>query len=124
MHFFVIAANLMRQILVDHAKTNNRLKRGGVKSNLPIEEALTIASDGKDFYLISLDEALARHAEMDSQQARIVELKFFGGLATQETAEVLGISPKIFLPTSKVVYNLLVDTINNFSVKSFGKPGT
>lgn len=92
-HFFAIAANLMRQILVDHAKTRRRLKRGGEKSDLPIEEALTVAAGEKDFDLIALDEALWRLAEMDAQQGRIVELKFFGGLAIEETAEALGISP-------------------------------
>ena len=91
-HFFAIAANLMRQILVDHARTKHRLKRGGVKSDLPLEEALLVAADEKDFDLIALDEALTRLGKMDEQQARIVELKFFGDLTLQETADVLGIS--------------------------------
>lgn len=101
----------MRQILVDHAKTKYRLKRGGVKSNLPIEEALPIASDRKDFDLIAPDEALARHAEMDSQQARIVELKFFGAPGYPRNGGGFRNSPKIFLPISKVVYNLRADTL-------------
>ena len=91
-HFFAIAANLMREILVDHARTKHRLKRGGVNSNLPLEEALFVAADEKDFDLIALDEALNRLGKMDAQQARIVELKFFADLTLQETAEVLGIS--------------------------------
>jgi len=91
-HFFAIAANLMREILVDHARTKHRLKRGGVKSDLPLEEAMLVAADGKDFDLIALDEALTRLGKMDAQQARIVELKFFGDLTLQETADVLGIS--------------------------------
>jgi len=91
-HFFAIAANLMRQILVDHARTKHRLKRGGLKSDLPLEEALLVAADEKDFDLIALDEALTRLGKMDEQQARIVELKFFGDLTLQETADVLGIS--------------------------------
>ena len=91
-HFFAIAANLMREILVDHARAKHRLKRGGVNSDLPIEEALTVAVDEKDFDLIALDEALTRLGKMDAQQARIVELKFFADLTLQETADILGIS--------------------------------
>jgi RNA polymerase sigma factor (TIGR02999 family) len=92
-HFFAIAANLMRQILIDYAKTKHRLKRGGVKTDLPLEEAMLIAGEEKNFDLIGLDEALSRLAEFDPQQARVVELKFFGGLSSEETAEVLKISP-------------------------------
>jgi RNA polymerase sigma factor (TIGR02999 family) len=91
-HFFAIAANLMREILVDHARTKHRLKRGGMKSDLPLEEAMLVTADEKDFDLIALDEALTRLGKMDEQQARIVELKFFADLTLQETADVLGIS--------------------------------
>ena len=91
-HFFAIAANLMREILVDYARAKHRLKRGGVKSDLPLEEALTVATDEKNFDLIALDEALTRLGKRDAQQARIVELKFFADLTLQETADVLGIS--------------------------------
>ena len=87
-YFFAIAANLMREILVDHARTKHRLKRDGVKSDLP----LLVAADEKDIDLIALDEALTRLGKIDEQQARIVELKFFADLTLQETADVLGIS--------------------------------
>jgi RNA polymerase sigma-70 factor (ECF subfamily) len=92
-HFFAIASNLMRQILVDHARRKHRLKRGGVKSDLALDDALHVAADGVDINLVELDDALARLEKMDAQQARIVELKYFGGLSIQETAEILGISP-------------------------------
>ncbi|MEK7725490.1 MAG: sigma-70 family RNA polymerase sigma factor [Acidobacteriota bacterium] len=91
-HFFAIAANLMRQILVDHARTKHRLKRGGVNSDLPLEEALLVTADEKNIDLIALDEALNRLGKMDVQQARIVELKYFADLTLQETADVLDIS--------------------------------
>ncbi len=91
-HFFAIAANLMREILVDHARAKHRLKRGGVNSDLPLEEALLVAAGEMDFDLIALDEALTRLGEMDARQARIVELKFFADLTLQETADILGIS--------------------------------
>jgi len=92
-HFFAIASNLMRQILVDHARRKHRLKRGGVKSDLALDDALHVAADGVDINLVDLDDALARLEKMDAQQTRIVELKYFGGLSIQETAEILGISP-------------------------------
>ncbi len=91
-HFYAIAATLMREILVDHARAKHRLKRGGVNSDLPIEAALTVMADKKNFDLIALDEALNKLAQMDKRQARIVELKFFADLTLQETADVLGIS--------------------------------
>jgi len=92
-HFFAIAANLMRQILVDHARKKHRLKRGGPKSDLPLDDALHVEVDGKDLNLSDLDDALQRLEKMDPQQARIVELKYFGGLSIQETAKIVGISP-------------------------------
>ena len=76
-HFFAIAANLMREILVDHARTKHRLKRGGVKSDLPLEEAMLVAADEKDFDLIALDEALTRLGKIDKQQARICRTQIF-----------------------------------------------
>ena len=92
-HFFAIAANLMRQILVDYAKTRHRQKRGGTDSNLPLEEAILIAAQRTDVDLLAMNEALDRLAEMDARQAQIVELRYFSGLSIEETAEVLQISP-------------------------------
>ncbi len=91
-HFFGIAAQAMRRILVDHARTKHRDKRGGDNEELPLEEALTVAVDEKDIDLIALDEVLTRLEKKDKQQARIVELRYFSGLSLEETAEVLNIS--------------------------------
>jgi len=91
-HFFAIAATMMRRILIDYAKTKHRLRRGGVKSDLPLETALTISVSETDFDLLALDEALNRLAEREAHLAKIVELRFFSGLDVVETAEVLGIS--------------------------------
>jgi RNA polymerase sigma-70 factor (ECF subfamily) len=91
-HFFAIAATMMRRILIDYAKAKHRLRRGGVHSDLPLENALTISVSETDFDLLSLDEALNRLAEKDAHLAKIVELRFFSGLDVVETAEVLGIS--------------------------------
>jgi RNA polymerase sigma factor (TIGR02999 family) len=92
-HFFAVAANLMRQILVDYARERHRLKRGGKADNLPLDEAFLVIADESDIDLLALDEALTRLSEMDFQQARIVELRFFGGLSIEETADALAISP-------------------------------
>jgi RNA polymerase sigma factor (TIGR02999 family) len=90
--FFGIAANLMRRILIDHARTSNAIKRGGNKPNLPLDEALQV-TDEPNGDLLLLDEALNKLAEIDSLAARIVELRYFGGLTIEETAEVLKTSP-------------------------------
>ena len=91
-HFFAVAANMMRRILVDHARAKHREKRGGADENLPLEEAMLIVSDEKSIDLIALDEALNRLAAFDEQQLRIVELRYFSGLSLEETAAVLKVS--------------------------------
>jgi RNA polymerase sigma factor (TIGR02999 family) len=92
-HFFAIAARLMRQILVDYARQHRTLKRGGPSETLALDEAL-VFSEGKSAQLLALDEALDRLARQDECQSRIVEMKFFGGLAIEEIAEVLETSPR------------------------------
>ncbi len=92
-HFFAIAAQLMRRILVDHARSRQAAKRGGSDIKLPLEEAI-IASEGREVDLVALDEALERLAAIDQQQSRVVELRFFSGLSVEETAEVLEVSPR------------------------------
>jgi RNA polymerase sigma factor (TIGR02999 family) len=92
-HFFAIAANLMRRILVDHARRRDAGKRGGLQVRLPLDDALA-AADETDVDLLAVDEALDRLVAFDPQQARVVELRFFSGLTVDETAAVLGVSPK------------------------------
>jgi RNA polymerase sigma factor (TIGR02999 family) len=91
-HFFGIAAQLMRRILVDHARTKKRDKRGGSILRVSLGEAMAVAK-AQELDIVALDEALDRLAAIDEQQSRIVELRFFSGLSVPETAEVLGISP-------------------------------
>ena len=92
-HFFGIAAQAMRRILVDHARSRHRDKRGGNAENLPLEAVeFAAAAPAANIDLIALDDALTRLAEMDERQSRIVELRFFSGMSVEETAEVLGIS--------------------------------
>ncbi len=91
-HFFAIAAQAMRRILVDYARTTHRKKRGGDDIKLPLEEAMSVAAEEISVDLIALDEALNKLAERDEQQARVVELRYFSGLSLEETAEALHIS--------------------------------
>ncbi|MBA2528032.1 MAG: sigma-70 family RNA polymerase sigma factor, partial [Pyrinomonadaceae bacterium] len=92
-HFFAIAANLMRRILVEYARRRDADKRGGSHIRLPLDEALAVAEE-TDVDLLAIDEALDRLAAIDPQQARVVELRFFSGLSVEETAAALGVSPK------------------------------
>jgi len=90
-HFFAVAAQLMRQILVDHARTHRASKRGGDVYKVSLDEAGD-QPQATDVDIVALDDALKNLAEMDSQQSKVVELKFFAGLSIEDTAEVLGIS--------------------------------
>jgi RNA polymerase sigma factor (TIGR02999 family) len=90
--FFGVAANMMRRILVDHARGHQADKRGGGIAKLSLDEAIEIA-DQKEVDLIALDDALNNLAELDEQQSRVVELRFFAGLTVEETAEVMKLSP-------------------------------
>ena len=92
-HFYGIAAQLMRRILIDHARGHLREKRGGAKEVLPLDEALVFSPEHSE-ELVRLDDTLEQLAKLDARQSRIVELRFFGGLSVEETADFLGISPK------------------------------
>lgn len=93
-HFLGVAAQAMRRILVDHARRQKAQKRGGGGEKIELDEALMGgADDPTSIDLEALDQALTRLTELDPRQARIVELRFFGGLSVEETAEVVGISP-------------------------------
>jgi RNA polymerase sigma factor (TIGR02999 family) len=91
-HFFGAAANLMRQILVDHARKHTAEKRGGEFEKMQLEESIIIQSNDKNFELLSLNDALDELEKFDAQKAKIVELRYFGGLSVEETAKVLGVS--------------------------------
>lgn len=90
--FFGVASQMIRRILVDHARGHQAQKRGAGAITLTLDEALGVA-DGKNIDLIALDDALEALAKIDPQQSRIVEMRFFGGLSIEETAEVVGVSP-------------------------------
>ncbi len=90
-HFRAVASNAMRQVLVDHARARGRLKRGGNRLTLTTNIAL---EHDRDIEVIALDEALTALAQFDERKARVVELRFFGGLTAREAADTLGIAQK------------------------------
>jgi RNA polymerase sigma factor (TIGR02999 family) len=100
-HFLGVAAQLMRRILVDHARRHHALKRGGFRQKLSLDEAVDY-SQTPDVDLVALDDALNALEQFDERQSRIVELRFFGGLTIEETAEALSVSPA----TVKVDWNM------------------
>ena len=91
-HFFGIAAQMIRRILVDHARAHKAEKRGGGAGVLSLDEAIGVP-ENHDVEILALNDALTRLTEMDPKQGRIVELRFFTGLSIEETAEVVGVSP-------------------------------
>jgi RNA polymerase sigma factor (TIGR02999 family) len=91
-HFFAIAAQAMRRILVDHAKHKNRVKRGGPVADLQIDAELDVSTVGSNLDIEALDEAMSRLAKFDPQQERLVELRYFAGLSMEETAAAMNIS--------------------------------
>jgi len=92
-HFFGIASRLMREILIEHARGRNRKKRGGEdKTQIALDDIVSFASQ-REFDLLAVDEALTRLEELDERQAKIVEMKFFGGMTVDEIGEALSLSP-------------------------------
>lgn len=92
-HFCAIAAHSMRQILIERARARDALKRGGGQPRVTFDEGLPAPAGETSIDLLSVDAALDRLAALDAEQARIVELRYFGGLTIEETAEAMGISP-------------------------------
>ena len=92
-HFFAVSAQMMRRILVDHARARAAGKRGGAAARLQLDEIPEVGS-WRASELMALDDALTGMAKMDPRKAKVIELRFFGGLSVEETAEVLKISPQ------------------------------
>jgi len=90
-HFFAVSAQLMRRILIDFARSRGYLKRGGAVAHISLDEAPSVCNE-PDVNLVALDDALKALSAIDERKSKVVELKFFGGLNVEETAEVLGIS--------------------------------
>jgi RNA polymerase sigma factor (TIGR02999 family) len=99
-HFYAIAAHLMRQVLVDHARAQNAQKRGGGAVRVELEAAAAPAEQAPE--LLALDEALAALEKLDPRKGRIIELRFFAGLSIDETAEVLGVSAPLVVKETRL----------------------
>lgn len=90
-HFYALSAQLMRRILVDHARKRKYAKRGGETHKISLDEAMTVSKE-RTRDLVALDDALTKLAAIDPRKSKLVELRFFGGLSVEETAEVLSVS--------------------------------
>jgi RNA polymerase sigma factor (TIGR02999 family) len=111
-HFFALCARAMRQILVDAARARGALKRGGAELNVAFDERLAV-SPARDPDLLALDEALTQLSNADPRQGQVVELRYFGGLSVEETAEVLGVSPQTVMRDWKLAKLWLVRALRH-----------
>ena len=111
-HFFALSAQLMRRILVDFARTRNYQKRAGKAERVPLDEALVMSQE-RERDLVALDEALKTLAATDPRKSQVVELRFFGGLSVDETAEVLKVSPDTVLRDWRLAKVWLYRELNN-----------
>ena len=91
-HFFAIASKVMRHVLVDHARQRSRAKRGGAAVHIPVEVAAVLSPDQVE-EVVAIDLALQRLAAVDERKSQVLEMRFFGGLSVEETAEALGVAP-------------------------------
>jgi RNA polymerase sigma factor (TIGR02999 family) len=111
-HFFALSAQLMRRILVDHARGRKYAKRGGDAHRISFDEALVVSPErGSD--LVALDEALSKLTSIDPRKGKVVELRFFGGLSVEETAEALEISGVTVMREWKMAKAWLYNSLNN-----------
>ena len=106
LHFFALCAQVIRRILVDHARSRQYAKRGGGAEQVPLEEAI-LGTRARGIELLALDDALISFSKVDSRKARIVELRYFGGLTVEETAEFLHISPETVMRDWKLAKSWL-----------------
>jgi len=113
-HFLAMSARLMRRILVDFARSRGYQKRGGAAQRVSFDEALVVSSD-RDPDLVAVDDALEALARIDERKARIVEMRFFGGLSVEETAEALKVSPGTVMRDWKFAKAWLLHELSNRS---------
>lgn len=122
-HFFAVASNIMRQILVDYARTQNRARRGGGAQQVPLDEALVV-SNGRAAELLLLDDALNSLAKFDARKSRIAELRYFGGLSVEETALVLNVSAVTVMREWRVTKAWLLQEMSKGGPDAAGKMAT
>jgi RNA polymerase sigma-70 factor (ECF subfamily) len=107
-HFFAVSANMMRRILVDRARAKGMAKRGGAAFHVNLEDTPEIAGKDRDREIVAIDEALDSLAAIDPRKAKVIELRFFGGLSVEETAEVLKISAQSVMRDWKMARSWLL----------------
>ena len=110
-HFFAVSARMMRRILTDFARSRQYLKRGGGAVQVSFDEALSVSQE-KDADIVAIDDALSQLALLDARKAQVVELRFFGGLSVDETAEVLKISEQTVLRDWKFAKSWLMRALS------------
>jgi len=110
-HFFAVSAQLMRRILIDFARSRGYLKRGGAVAHISLEEAPSVCNE-PDVNLVALDDALTALSAVDERKSKVVELKFFGGLNVEETAEVLHVSSDTVVRDWKLAKMWLLRELN------------
>jgi RNA polymerase sigma-70 factor, ECF subfamily len=118
-HFYALCAQAMRRIVVDAARARHSLKRGGRAEHVPLDEA-RVASPGRDGDVLALDEALTDLSKADPRKSRVVELRYFGGLSVEETAEVLCVSPQTVMRDWKMARLWLVKALRHREVSDAG----
>jgi RNA polymerase sigma-70 factor (ECF subfamily) len=111
-HFFAVSSQIMRRILLDRARRRTAAKRGGKAPRINLDEVPDVSSD-RASEVIALDDALNMLAEFDPRKARVIELRFFGGLSVEETAEVLGISPDTVMRDWRLARAWLLKEMNS-----------
>ncbi len=111
-HFFAVAAQAMRHILVDHARTRQSEKRGGAAQMISLEEAAIVSAE-RASEIVALDDALKSLSAADERKGRVVELRYFGGLSVEETAEVLKISPETVMRDWRFAKTWLLRELSN-----------
>ncbi len=111
-HFFAVSAQLMRRVLVDYARSHNYVKRGGEAHHVSLDEAAVFSAEQAPD-LVALDDALTGLAALDQRKSQVVELRFFGGLSVDETAEVLKVSPRTVMSDWSLAKAWLLREISN-----------
>jgi RNA polymerase sigma factor, TIGR02999 family len=118
-HFFALCAQMIRRILVDHARHSRYAKRGGGAMQVPLDETL-LGTRARGVEVLALDEALAALSKIDPRKGRVVELRYFGGLSVEETAEVLQIAPETVMRDWKMAKAWLFRQLTSMRKKDFG----
>ena len=112
-HFFAVSATMMRRILVDRARARGSAKRGGTAAKVNLDEAPEMAAGHRDREIVAIDEALEELVNLDPRKAKVIELRFFGGLSVEETAEVLKISGQSVMRDWKLAKAWLTRELTN-----------